>query len=205
MKQEQVVFILGGGILEEGGVWRTTHFTEKGDAFGALGDRLRVDAAFVLYQAHPETTLLVPSGSKGQLKDHLTAPTVASVMGVELETLGVPDKAILLDEVSGNSYQQLCTLVLLAEEYDWKHIVVLTNSWHLPRVQTMVDVTDSLRTFFLKRKISFVAAEEILIEADTVLWQKVIEDAYSDTSMRLRKEKEARGVRDLLAGTYTLQ
>ena len=205
MKREHVVFILGGGILEESGVWRTTNFTESGDTFGALGDRLRVEAAATLYSEHPDTTLLVPSGSKGQLKDHPTAPTVASVITNELYELRVPPEAILLDIVSGNSYQQLCTLKRLAMEHDWHQISVLTNLWHIPRVQTMVEITDSLKNFFQEKKVMFVAAETLLIQSDSARWQSYIDSAYKSEGMRMREQKETQGIQDLLSGTYKLQ
>lgn len=205
MNREHIVFILGGGILEDHGVWRTTTFSEVGDAFGALGDRLRVDAAVVLYRVYPNTTLLVPSGSKGQLKDHPTAPTIARVIAGELLELGVPVENMLLDEASSNSFQQLCTLKHLAESNGWYAVKVLTNQWHIKRVQTMVEITDELKTFFKERNITFIAAEEILVTADAKRWQEFIKDTYASEGMKAREEKEAQGVRDLLAGTYTLQ
>ncbi|MEK7462349.1 MAG: YdcF family protein [Patescibacteria group bacterium] len=205
MKREQVVFILGGGILEDDGVWRTTNFTEAGDAFGALGDRLRVEAAAILYKANPGNTLLVPSGSKGQLKDHPTAPTVATVIAGELQELGVPIEAILLDEASSNSYQQLCTLKQMAVANNWQDIRVLTNQWHIMRVDTMVGITDFLKSFFEEKSVTFIAAEAVLLEVGNTKWKKLIDDAYASDGMRKREEKEAQGIYDLLAGTYILQ
>lgn len=205
MKRDHIVFILGGGILEENGAWRTTTFSEEGDAFGALGDRLRVEAAVILYKALPETTLIVPSGSKGQLKNHPTAPTIARVIAGELQVMGVPVEAIMLDEISSNSYQQVCTLKQLAERHNWQSIKVLTNQWHLKRVQTMIDITDSLKMFFKERNITLIAAETILIEAKKDQWQAYVDEAYESDAMKAREEKEAQGVQDLLSGTYTLR
>ncbi len=205
MKRNKVIFILGGGIIEVDGKWRTTTFFEDGDMFGALGDRLRVEAASLIHKQNNEEVLLIPSGSKGQLKDHETAPTIASVISSELLLEGVPAEALLLDELSDNTYQQLCTLARFIEEFNWSDVSILTNLWHLPRVKTMIKVTDNLGATFTRRQVKFLAAEEILLEIESDKWGLVIKEAYDSEGMRLRKEKEDKGIDDLLSGKYILK
>src|SRR3989344_8965817 len=104
-KPKNTIVVLGGGLVEDGGKFRTTNFNE-GDTFGALGDRLRVEAANVLFKRDPSSEI-VALGGKGQYNQTSNYPPVSSVIKQELIELGVPEEQILAETKSGSTYQQL--------------------------------------------------------------------------------------------------
>lgn len=197
MINTDIIVVLGGGLLYENGVWRTTRFNEKGDTFGALGDRLRVEAAALLYQENPDA-VLIASGGKGQLKDNSDAPTISSVIKKELIELGVPAARIIEEDVSGNTWQQLQQLKALIQQRSARSVLIISNEWHLPRVKAMIEKDSAIEI------LQCVSAEEILIERDAARWKSFIAMAYQSDDIRKRIELEMKGVEDIRKGTYRL-
>lgn len=198
-----IIYILGGGLIFGDGVWRTTHFNEQGDAFGALGDRLRVDAAAVLAQQYLDA-FLVASGGKGQLRDNPSAPTIASVLKGELVALGVSEERILEESNSNNTYQQLLELVQLRKAHGWQQVDVLTNTWHIPRAVAFLETAKELSTL-VDENIRVVSAEEILVAHDREKWEAAIQTAYSDVAMEERYAREEQGIMAIKNGTYVFK
>ena len=195
--------VLGGGLVKENNKWRTTRFDE-GDNFGALGDRLRVDAAYVLYNKNSSLTI-IPSCGKGQYKDIPDAPTVAEVIKQELMAMGVPEAAIEKEEESGNTWQQLQELKKIIVKNGFDKMYMLSNRSHLPRVRAMIEVDGELNALLKKDMIELVSAEEVLIEHDAYKWKNDIDAAYQSEAMQKRIALEEQGVRQIKNGTYKLQ
>lgn len=194
------IAILSGGLVSDNGQWRTTGFDE-GDTFGAMGDRLRVEAAYVLYQKNHEL-LLIASGGRGQYKHIPDAPAVADVIKRELVDLGVPEKSVLVEEQSGNTWQQLQVLKGIINKENLSNLIIISNQYHLPRVHAMIAKDDKLQSMLKKEVIKLISAEEILIAHDPAQWQEMIDKAYQTEAMKKRVSREETGAQQVKDGIY---
>ncbi len=201
------VVILGGGLKKDKTGWRTTNFNE-GDNFGALGDRLRVEAGYLSYVDNCKFNadlLILTSGGKGQLKNIAGAPTIASVLKKELLGLGVPPGAIITEEKSGNSYQQLKELAAIISSSGWNQVAIISNRYHLPRVRAMIESfrdLDLLKTLLFDGNLKLLSAEEVLIDKEPKKWRDSIAATYQSQSMKERIALEQKGVEQIKAGSY---
>lgn len=202
--EKEAIILIGGGLKEENGLWRTTNF-EEGDNFGAMGDRLRVEAVAVLSNKNLEARVFV-LGGKGQNKDNPIAPTVASVNASELQTLGVSPDRIILEENSNNTWQQLKELgdILEKEKENFSQVYLVSNKWQIPRIKVMSEKNGSIRHHKALEKIQFLNAEDILIEEDKEKWEALIEEAYATEGMEKRISLENKGIEDIRTGKYIL-
>ncbi|MFA6551009.1 MAG: YdcF family protein [Patescibacteria group bacterium] len=201
MKKE-IVAVLGGCPIKDNNRWRTTNFNE-GDEAGVLGDRLRVEAAFVWYQKYKVKILAI--GGRGQLKNIPGSPAVAAVIKKELVDLGVPANFIKEEKKSGRTYSQLQALKKIIERCQLTKVTVISNRYHLPRIKAMLRQDNGLKSMLNKKKINLQSAEQILIAADKKKWKKIIDHAYLSDKMKLRIALERQGVRQIKAGTYNLK
>ncbi|OHA13817.1 MAG: hypothetical protein A2909_00850 [Candidatus Tagabacteria bacterium RIFCSPLOWO2_01_FULL_39_11] len=205
MKNSNVLVILAGGLVKEGGRWRTTTFDDAGDNFGISGDRLRVVAASFLYK-DKQGELVIASGGKGQLKDILPGKiTLASVIKEELIKLGIPARNIIKEEKSGTTYQQLKELQKLLKKMAFRNVVIISNKHHLPRVLAMIKYVADLRP--LKKmlnlpKLKIKSAEDIVIKYDSKVWRKIIARVRKGRAMKERIKLEKQGVKQIKNGTY---
>lgn len=199
--ENRVIVILGGGLIKEDGKWRTTNFNEKGDNFGALGDRLRVIAGSYLYKNNPEV-FIIASGSKGQLKDIPDAPAVSEILKKELIELGVPKEKIIEENKGGNTFQQLQKIKRIIEENCFKKVIIISNEWHLPRVEAMIKYDSDLAKMLEEKKIEIKSAEKICFKYEPEKWQDIINTAYNSEEIIKRIELEKRGVEQIKNGTY---
>lgn len=201
METPDAIVVLAGGIKQDAfGRWVSTDLTAADDAFGAPGAKLRVIAAAKLAIKYPNAAV-VASGGKGfdVPKDAPeNRPLLAEILRDELIECGVPAAHIVLETSSNSTYQQLQELERFITKQDWHAITIVTNRYHLPRVQTVVDVKFSK----LVGVIELVSAEDILIEADPARWEDAIEEAYGSTLMAERVEREKKGVVQIKDGTY---
>jgi len=221
---KDLIFLLGGDIKKDEvtGKWRTLLPSDAGDAFGLCNDRWRVEAAALLHKELGDAaTAIIASGGISNVGTWKSGdPTIAEVIEKELVQLGVPPEIIIRDNTSYNCYQQLAWLQaflhgvldyreevsgLVAE--DWPelcHIYMITNDWHIPRVRTMFEHApglDFLRT--LGDRFQWSGAEEtILLRLDPTKWEVSIEWVRASDALKLRLEKEARGIEQIKAGTY---
>ena len=163
---------------------------------------MRVEAASELFKKHKGEVSIIASGGKGQLRNNPEAPTIASVIQSELVSLGVPKAAVKCEENSNNTYEQLKALENLLARESWPDITILTNQWQILRAQAFADTLQGLTDYTKEGKINFVAAEQVLIEADPEHWRVVIDTAYKSEEMKDRVKKEAEGVRAIKEGTY---
>jgi len=197
--QDQALFVLGGWPQPDSqGVWRSSLF-----ANGGIGDRLRVEAAAVLYQANAQ--LIVVAGGKGKRAHLAEAPLCASVMKRELIELGVPAEHIREELRSANTHQQLQSIKALFDRLPIVRLRILSNRYHLPRINAFLSSDLQLHAWFTSGRILSEAAEEILTQHDPPRWHDLIAEAYASQAMRERLEQEEKGVRDIRAGTYERQ
>ena len=205
VNKKTAIVILGGGLKkDETGKWRTTNYDEPDDNFGVSGDRLRVVAAGYLYKNNPEQ-IIIASGGKGQLKDIPDAPTVSEVLRKELMELGVPEKIIIEEKNSGNTYQQLQEIKKIINDKKLKNIGILSNEWHLPRTKEMMETLPELKEIFNLTKVEFLSAEKICLEYDRETWQEIIEQAYQSEELKKQIELEQKGVQDIKEGRYKIR
>ncbi len=194
--------ILGGDLVEDAsGKWRTTTAKDRGDKYGILWDRLRVEAAWALYQDDQQLCLVVLGGKS----DMTGAPLIATVMKQELMELGVPEEAIVTEEESINTHQQLLGLQQIVQEGKGDNVLILTNEYHVKRVQVMIEYRPRLsllKGLLALGQLKVQAAEEILIERDPEKWQAEIDRVYKSEAMQARIKGEADGVRQIHEGTY---
>lgn len=206
----EAIAILGGGLKKDGHKWRTTNFNE-GDEFGCLGDRLRVVAGSYLYGDREKVNpnlLMIASGGRGQLENVSGAPTLAEVISAELADFGVPVEKILKENQSANTYQQLRGLDNLVLARGLTKFFIISNEYHLPRIQAMVELAPglhNLRNLRLNNSLFLESAEKIVLSRDRFQWEDAIKQAYETEVMKERVRLEESGVAKIRAGTYQLK
>jgi hypothetical protein len=197
------------GCLKRGrnGKWRTSNFDEEGDKFGVVGDRLRVLAAHYLYLENPSQFLLA-LGGKGQLETVQGVPTIAEVVKGELLELGVPEKKIILEEKSGNTYQNLLAIKNIIIKEDFNRMNVVSNKYHLPRIKAFIENDHSLvdlKEMLRIGRLRLYSAEEVLLKHNPKRWKKIISNAYKSKSLKIRIQKEIVGIKDIREGNYNFK
>lgn len=193
---DAALFVLGGWPRpDHAGVWRSSLFED-----GGIGDRLRVEAAALVYKDCPQR--IVVTGGKGKLAYVAGAPACASVMKRELFELGVPAEDIFEELGSGNTYEQLQFIKAALAQFPVSHLRILSNRYHLARIDAFLNDDPQLREWCAQRRIEVEAAEDVVLEHDRLRWHRLITEAYSSPAMRERIEQENRGVRAILSGSY---
>ena len=197
-----IIAVIGGGLAKDRrGGWRTTRFSDRGDAYGALGDRLRVLAAAALWRKN-KTALVVALGGKGQLSGIKGAPPVARVIKGELVAMGVPVKQIITEQKSGTTHESLFALKNFLKKSDIKKVCLISNQYHLPRIKIMIKNLPELQAIFSVHQVKPTAAEEILVTQEPGVWKKKIALAYRSKKMTKRLVLEEKGIKDLKSGRY---
>ncbi len=202
-KNKSAVFIMGGGLINDSGTWRTTNYDE-GDKFGVSGDSAIVAAAALLFADHPEW-LFIASGSRGQYKDIINAPNVSTVIKNELIRLGIPAGNIVEENNSKNTYQQLQNLQVIHKKNNFDKIFIIGNKHTQPRLQAMIEYKKELaelKSAFSSSCLKSISAEEILLDKDPDTWKNIIETAYASEAMKKRVALENQGARQVKEGTY---
>ncbi len=184
-------------MVKKGEVWETTPIGVAADQGYPTNDRLRVAAAVSYFKKNPNTTIVV-SGGKGKLLEE--APTVASVMFSELVAWGVPSEAILLEDKSGSTFEQLKIIPSYFFGGNGENVFILSNEWHLPRIEAFIkygpqDLNEALS------KVNFLGAEEVLLSSEKE-WKEVVETARKVPGLEERIEIEKRGIKAMEEGNY---
>jgi uncharacterized SAM-binding protein YcdF (DUF218 family) len=193
------IVILGGTIKREGNEWVSTSLTASDDFFGAPGGALRVEAATIIAKNYPNAAV-VASGGKGYDSGNLPdeRPVLADVIRRELIEYGVAASRILMETNSNNTYQQLQELENIIGDHQWKHIVMVTNRWHVPRTHAML----AAKFPTLLSRVTITSAEDILLENEPATWKRQIDEAYESDFLKKRIAVEEQGVQQIKAGTY---
>ena len=196
---KMILSVLSGDIWNDNGVWRTNDMDVRyGKAVRAIVDSFRIPAAAARVQGFKkgEATVFVQGG----LAD-ATYPSLASVMKRELMELGVLEAQIESEEQSQTTYQQLFLLQDRVAKEQSVDVEILSSEWHLPRVQAMLECVPGLAALHA-RNPHCVAAEEILLRADPVQWEKRIKAVRTCQDIRARTALEQEGVAQIRNGTY---
>lgn len=199
-----IIFINAGTIIkDEKTGWRTTNFEET-DNFGVMGDRLRVEAAYLLYQKMPDSFLVCTAGI-GQLVGVPEVVPVKAVIKKELIELGVPEERILVPGDAGNTYQELLELEkIIKSDKEIEQIIFVSNRWHIQRVQAIAEAKFNKFEDY-RIKTEFISVEDYLIERDPEKWTSIVNQAYSSELMKKRLAMEQKGVEQVKNRTYNFK
>ena len=198
---KSIIAILGGGVTKGAdSVWYSPDFKSGFSLYDAPGSRERVVAASFLWKENQNSTIIV-LGGKGQMKNILDAPTLAEVVVRELAELGVPKEKIIEERESGTTYQQLLALAKITEENFADKIIVVSNRYHLSRVEAMVYHAPELQKFS-RLNVVFQPAEDVLIKHDPDQWKESVDREYASPEMTELTKKEQNGVHQIREGTY---
>lgn len=194
--RDAALYVLGGWPRpHRDGIWRSSLFED-----GGIGDRLRVEAAAMLYRAHRQR--IIVTGGKGKLAHVAGAPASASVMRCELVELGISGDDIFQELSAGSTCEQLQFIKTALTRFPVAHLRILSNRYHLARIEAFLNADAQLGDWCAARRIEAEAAEEVLLLHDPSRWHRLIAEAYSSQAMLERIEQEARGVQAIRAGTY---
>jgi uncharacterized SAM-binding protein YcdF (DUF218 family) len=184
------VIIFSAGVMPLGdGAWRTTTY-DDGDAFGTLGGRDRVEAAALLAKKYPSAYLVTTSHNLDR-----ATPSLAQVYADELRGLGIADERIVQEERPSTTQTVVTTVLQLAQEKGWEHLLLLSNEYHLPRIRAFLAQTKS------DREAATVSSESILIEHDPA-FAEYFEKIKKSPAYQKRLMSEAHGIQALQTGGY---
>lgn len=206
------VFILSGGIkkIEKKGEeqYHSLAYSDK-DAFGLMGGgKARVLAASYVGKIFPDLKFVTTSKEKDM-------PSHATVMAKELQKRGIKKKNILLEEESFSTLTELFQMVKIAVENNWVNLSVITNDFHIPRAEKILEKLEefskndpcfvtSLKEFKERGiKVNFIAAEDILGEISEH-YKKLVERVRKSPEYEKRMQMEQKGIDDLEEGKYTV-
>ena len=181
--------LLCGQIEHTKDGWKTEEADGPGDPIGPTYSAFRVAAGAQLAREFPGADVVASGASflPG-------SPSVACVVQSELEQLGVGRSRILLLEDTRKTYQELKELAVLMERgYD--EAIIISNEWHLPRVEAML-------TYFPVPRARLLSAEEVLLAHDAETWRGRIGRMRADPRIAERIAFEKKGLEDLKAGRY---
>ena len=198
-----IICILGGFAKKDpAGIWHTADQYEGYNQFGTNGHRIRILAGNYLHQQYPDAVIIV-SGGKGKLKDHPDMPPVSRIMKEELEELGVPARSIREENKSGNTYEQLVNITKLRKQDNSGNLFIVTNTYHLPRVQAFLDHRSELQRDFRKINFCLVSADDTVSRYDAKL-KRIIKKTYACPEMKVHIALEQKGIEDIKSGKYKL-
>ena len=183
------IYILGGFLKKNrNGNYRSDWFSY-----------LRVLAGYYLYKKSSEKnkTELVVSGGKGIYRGIPNVPPVATVMKQELVKLGVSQKEIKVDKTDF-TYPELIWLKNLLTKKGGGALII-SNSYHLPRIKTMIALLSKLRK--LRKNVKLVSAEKIAIKFNEKLKPR-IQKANKSSEIKKLIASEKKGIRDIKGGKY---
>ena len=216
----QALVVLSGGIQPD----RTSRAEAYNDGYRspsyqgadrtglASGGKVRVVAAAEVGKRFSDITLVTTS------KVEPDRPSHASVMATELRQRGIPEQQIVLEEISHDTVTEMAELMKLVDANQWTRVAIVTNAYHIPRAQAMLDRIDSIlrdtgdeafqvaieRLRSVKGEFHFVAAEELL-EAISPHYEALFSKVRTMPAYAERLAAEARGRAALENGTYQHQ
>ncbi len=189
-KKHDAIVILGGLLKKKSNnTWRTVKF-----------NYIRVLAGYYLYRdiKRGKAVKLIVSGGRGIYDKIPGVPPVATVMKKELIQLGLSAKEIIEENKTASTYRELIWLTKLLEKKFGK-IIVISNSYHLPRIKVMVSVIPELKK--LKKNLTLASAEKISMKYNKNLKNKIEKMARSSKMIKtVLLEKE--GIKALKSGQY---
>ncbi len=181
-----MIVVLASDIKKEGNLWALDEWS-----------LIRVAAGECFYKKDPsDRVIVVGGGSPGDDR-----PTVASLMSRYLIDKGVPESAIVSEDTSLSTLQELLQVQGFTEETGPKDISIISSEWHLERVRAILEYFPKLSTLN-KSAPSFLAAEDILLRENPVEWENFIEKSRKNPETETRRANEKKGVAQIIDGTY---
>lgn len=183
----KIIFILGGFLRRK----------NNGSYGSDQLSYLRVLAGYYLYKnlSKKNKVKLIVSGGKGIYEEIRGVPPVAPVMKRELVMLGIRPKEIKIDKTDF-TYPEL---VWLKNRIDGEEAFVVSNTYHLPRIRTMINFLPELQK--LKTKVKLVSAEKIVLKFNKKMRSK-IHNLNKSPEMKKKITSEKKGVKALKSGNY---
>lgn len=190
------LFILGG--------WAKKNRNGEWISSGLCGDNLRVVAAKYLW-GKDNDILIITSGGKGKLSHITDMKPLAQIMAEELIKLGVNRGKIIKESTSYNTYEQLLKLEMLITKSKLDKISVISNDWHLPRIEALIkNMFPRLRGLLSKKIIELVSAEGIVLRSEPKKWKPIIQKIRTSKKMDEQLRLERAGLKDILNGAYKI-
>lgn len=190
-----IISLLGADIYKDNaGLWHSCDLNMRENPGRAPGDSFRVAAASYLAK---RGALIY---AQGGLADDIHPP-IADVMEHELRDLGIPRPQIATEVHSKTTLSQLIQLQDFLRRKMPKHILILTNEWHLPRVKAMVEHFTECSTLRSMKPV-FMSAEEVLLQYDPKQWQQKVVQARIRPEMKEIIALEKKGVQQIENGSY---
>lgn len=201
-KYDAIVTLSGAMKKHEKLGWRTTAYSE-GDAFGALGGRIRIIATEYLYKkGNVAKNILTVTGKPKYLENEPAEIMAESeVMKKELIGRGIPEEAVFVEKTSKNTKQNFEELFKMAKANNWGKILIITNRYHVPRAEAFCKDFQEKNIAYKNIKTDFISAEDVLIEQEP-RWKELIEKAYAHPEMIKRMENEIKGLEALKKSEY---
>lgn len=205
-----VIFCFSGGIKPYAptGEYRTLGYSDVSELGLLTASRTRVLASAEIAKAAPDIAIVTNSFNRNDL----TEPTMAKVNRDELVRLGVDEERIELEEDSFSTISQLTEMIKKAVNNKWRHVAVVSNAYHLPRITEMTnrlpEIVDDpeFQAKFDEFKLNdgrvyFVSAESILrVISDH--YTHFLEEAEQSPAYLATVAAEAKGLDDLRSGKY---
>lgn len=199
------IAVLSAGLKKDkDGKWHSTDIDGIDERWGAPGGYLRVLAASYLYKDNPNQYVVACSG-KGWDITEKNRPLLCEVIKRELIDLGVSAEYIIEDKISNKTFEQLNMLQKVIKGKDVNQLIIISNIYHLPRVQAMIEnipELKELKELFKINDLKLEAAEDIIMENNSQDWQEKIEFAYKSERMQKIIKSEREGVNDIKKRKY---
>lgn len=194
---KKCLFILGG--------WAKKNKNGEWVSSGLCGDNLRVIAAKYLWDEDNDL-FIITSGGKGKLSHITDMKPLAQIMAEELTKLGVKKNKIIKESVSYNTYEQLTKLEFLIKKSNFDKIDLISNEWHLPRVEALIkSMFPELKKLIFKKKIELISAEAIVLKKESKKWKPIIQKIHTTKRFKDQLRMEKNGVKDILNGEYKIK
>ncbi|MDD4994900.1 MAG: YdcF family protein [Patescibacteria group bacterium] len=202
-RYDAIITLSGAMRKHEKFGWRTTAYSE-GDAFGALGGRIRVIATEYLFKkGDTAKNVLTVTGKPNYLESEPPeTPEESELMKKELVGRGIPEESIFVEKVSKNTKQNFEELFRIAKENFWNHILIVTNAYHVPRSEAFCKKFQKDNPIYSDVDVDFISAEDVLIEQEP-RWKELIDKAYAHPEMIKRLENEMKGLEALKSSQYS--
>lgn len=195
MEQLPTIVIIGAYPHQKDGVWRTSGVDDPGDHAGATFDSFRILAGATLARRHPDALLILSGGAQPG------AESCASVARRELIELGLNENRMILEERSHSVHQQLYEIGTIAKTRRLRHLLLVTNEWHHPRLQAVIEHAPKLEMW---RELEWerVDAEHIMLESGNPEWAAMVAAERVHPKLVERITMEEQGARQVIDGTY---
>lgn len=196
--QKKAIALLSAGVKKnKQGKWETTTLYDFYPE--APGNKIRVRATYLYWKHHDDYMILTSGGlGCGVKKEDKDRLFLSTILKNELIELGVVPDAIIEESKSSKTYQQLIEIDKLIEDKQYAEIFIITNSYHIDRVQEMIKVLDLQN----RDKFKILSAEEICLHLEPGVWEDEFKKAYDSKDMKKIIAAEQNGIRQLKDGTY---